>query len=556
VRRLASLSPARRQRGAALIILVTVMVLGVTWFTVGALGKAAPTAASREIRTGEALQAGKKALLAYIAQYAARSDTARPGQLPCPESVTLAEVGEDPGSCAATGINVGRLPWKTLGIDQLRDGEDEPLWYVMRGFRNAPINFSTAGLLNHSGSTVVAMIIAPGRPRNTASLAGTLAGCTKQNQLVANRNSANLNAANFLECGVATGSVTSPGDPAWTNDRVIAITQAEWADAIAGPVADRMQRQVAPAIEDYRNITSNNSWGQRFLPNPSTFNTPPDSDDYCGDNNLPQGMPPTITVAASKASGICVTDWATYSVSGLGSLLSVGGCFGFPSASPPVVRCDFTVILGGFASPTINITAPNIGYSFRYIDTSKITIQVNGALGPYPTANTGNYTGSVSGSNGSGTFSFEVFFPFLTIASSVSIRVPYPEDALLVDTRSAWYLNNGWERFTYYGVARPATPSPGNCFPGGSTFSTRCLTVEGMAAPNNDKRFVLALIGPRAIAPQTWTNNGPDDYLEVENATPADRIYEARTVNSSFNDRIATCPFTYLDPTPPVVICN
>jgi hypothetical protein len=78
-----------------------------------------------------------------------------------------------------------------------------------------------------------------------------------------------------------------------------------------------------------------------------------------------------------------------------------------------------------------------------------------------------------------------------------------------------------------------------------------------MTAPNNDKRFVLALIGPRAIAPQTWTNNGPDDYLEVENATPADRIYEARTVNSSFNDRIAACPFKYQDHTSAdVVICN
>jgi hypothetical protein len=548
-----------RQRGAALILFATVLILGVAWYAVGALGKAPVASAEREIRTGLALEAGKKALLGYVAQYAARSTTAEPGQMPCPESITLANPGESSTSCSATMTVVGRLPWKTLGIDQLRDGNGEPLWYMMRGFRDAPINFGSAGQLAYNGSTVVAMVIAPGVPLNTAATAGTpAAGCTKQSQLVAERNAAPLSAANFLECGVATGSLASPGDSTWTNDRVIAITAAEWADAIAPAIADRLQRQVAPAMNDYYTTTSLASWGQRFLPNSSILNTAA-ATDLCGDNNQREGMPPV----ASVASGTCSTTWDSVSVSGLGLLLSFGSCSYFPNpASPTEVHCDFNVILGGIASPRINISAPRIGYSFRYIDTSKIMIEVNGPsialplVPPYPVASTGNYSGSVSATDGRGTFSFEVFFPALSILEVVRIRIPLPSDALLDDARSAWYVNNNWGRYTYYGVAQAATSDPGSsvCTPGTANVSG-CLTVNGITSPNNaadDKRLVLVLMG-RALAGQDWTSTDPADYLEAlnspalaaDNSTVGDRQYTSTIATSTFNDRVAVCPFKY-----------
>ncbi|HUJ88471.1 MAG TPA: hypothetical protein VLX30_16595, partial [Burkholderiales bacterium] len=56
-----------RQRGVALILIISVLVIGVVWYTVGALGKAAPTTAERETNTGIALQNAKQALLAYVA---------------------------------------------------------------------------------------------------------------------------------------------------------------------------------------------------------------------------------------------------------------------------------------------------------------------------------------------------------------------------------------------------------------------------------------------------------------------------------------------------------
>ncbi|HZM35793.1 MAG TPA: hypothetical protein VFC18_15030 [Burkholderiales bacterium] len=546
----------RRQRGAVAILVLTALVLGIAWFAVGALGKAPVARHEREIVTGQALRAGKAALLAYVAQYAARFNTIEPGQMPCPESLTLANPGVSSTSCSAAGLNVGRLPWKTLGIDELRDGYGEPLWYIVRGFRNPPINFATAGQLTHNGSTVVAMIIAPGAPLNTAASAGTpTAGCSKQNQQVTTRNTGTLVPTHFLECGTTTGSITSPGDATWTNDRVISISAAEWADAIAGPLADRLQRQVAPAMNDFRTTTSLASWGESFFPNASVISSSvagsqPENNDLCGDNDVRSGMPPTATAA----SGQCSTDWAFHSLPGLPSQLNSGGCF--TVAGPPQeVRCDFTVVSDGTFSPRINLTAPRIGYSFRYVETSQITIQVDNlpAFPPYPSASIGNFASSASSSNGEGTLSFEVFLPFLTAGSSVRIRIPYPADALLADPRSEWFIVNGWDRFTHYGVSQAATHDPGSavCNPGGTV--TDCMTVNNMPSPSDDKRLVLVLMG-RQLAGTAQPSYTLSDYWEGQNAS-ADSIYEIGSVDATFNDRVAACPYTYTTSAGPVQPC-
>lgn len=536
---------ARRQRGAVAILLLTVMVLGIAWFAVGALGKASVGTAEREVITGKALQAGKQALLAYVAQYAARFDTAEPGQLPCPESLTLASPGQASPSCSASAVVVGRLPWKTLGIDELRDGQGEPLWYMMRGFRSAPINFDTPGQLTHNGAAVIGLIIAPGAPLNTLADPGTPpAGCSKLNQQVAARNIGPVDANNFLECGVTSGVLASPGDPRWTNDRVIAITAAEWADAIAGPVTDRLQRQVAPAVETFRSTTSLTGWGQRFLPNASTIDaalvgSQPETNNLCGNNDMRAGMPPTATVA----SGLCNTNWSTWSSWGvdLGVSLNFGGC----SAQPAYLRCAYTVLLGGAApSPWIVATAPRIGYSFRRFDPATIEVIRNGATVPNAVR---NYSASVASGNGDGTIQFEIQFPLLSLVDTLEVRIPYPDDALLADSRSAWYLNNGWDRFTYYGVSQAATHDPGFtvCNPGGTI--TNCLTVNNMDAPTNDKRLVLVLMG-RPLAGTTQPSYTLSSYWERQNASFG-VIYEVGAADATFNDRVAACPFTYTNQT-------
>lgn len=554
----------RAQGGAALILFATVLILGVAWFTVGALGKAAPTAADRDARTGRALGAAKKALLAYVALKAADSAENFPGRLPCPES--LGQMGTAAEGLSApvvtpsfpTCSSVGRLPWETLGVDQLRDSYGEPLWYavttgtwaLVNSGTNLTINPGTANAISYNGTAnaVVAVIIAPGPAVNTLSEPGTpAAGCSKVNQQT-NRYAVPLVAARFLECGNATGSYTTAGISPWSNDRTISITANEVMDAIAGAIADRLQRQVAPALNRWRTTTSVTSWGESFMPYASTFSSAaPPSNNMCGNSGITEGMLPSIDVATSVSTGTCDTSWTSGSASGLGGLLSTSGC----TVSATRMRCSFTVILGGLATPTITATAQNVAYAFRSFDPSQVTISVNG--GAYTSATVQNLTGSVSGGTGAATISFQVPFPLLSIASTVRVRITHPADALLADPDTAWFLNSGWDRFTYYAAstATMATPSGACAAPGNAA----CLTVNGMTTPN-DKRIVLIYMG-RKLSTQTQPSTNVANYLEGDNATTGNGIYASGIVTSSFNDRVAACPFQYTPATGgAVTLCN
>ncbi len=551
----------RAQSGAALILFMTVLIMGVAWFTVGALGKAAPTAADRDARTGFALGAAKKALLAYVALKAADSTENFPGRLPCPES--LGQKGTAAEGLAApvvapsfpTCSSIGRLPWETLGVDQVRDGYGEPLWYavttgvwaLVNSGTNLTINPGTANSISYNGSpnSVVAVIIAPGPAVNSLSASGAPPpGCSAVNQQV-NRYAVPLVVSKFLECGNATGSYITAGIAPWSNDRTVSITATEVMDAIAGAVADRMQRQVAAALSDWRTNTSASSWGESFMPYASTFSSAaPPTNNMCGNSGVTEGMPPTATVV----SGTCDTNWSSGNASGLGALLSSSGC----TSTSTRLRCSFTVILGGLATPTITATAPNVAYAFRSFDPStQITISVNG--GTYTPAVVQNFSGSVSGGTGSATISFQVKFPLLSVFDTVRVRITHPVDALLADTRTAWFLDNGWDRYSYYAISQATAASPsGVCSAPGNAA---CLTVNGMTT-TNDKRIVLILVGHK-LSTQTWPSTNVANYLEGGNATTGDGVYDAKTVTSTFNDRVAACPFQSTSATGSVAtICN
>ncbi|MGH8706059.1 MAG: hypothetical protein ACREUO_11675, partial [Burkholderiales bacterium] len=432
----------RAQRGAALILFITVLVLGVAWYAVGALGRAPVATAEREIMTGRTLQEAKQALLAHVVQYAARSDTAEPGQLPCPESLASiggANEGQASGSCSNLTATVGRLPWKTLGTDQLRDGDGEPLWYVLSpGFRSAPINFADIGQLTYNGAanSAVALIIAPGRALNTLSAGTPPAGCSNVNQQVSTRNTASLVAANFLECGNATGSYANLGSSAWSNDRVISITAAEWADAIAPAVNDRLQRQVAAVLGDWHQVefaaTGKSwaaTWGMAYLPFASTWGNPTTTN-YCGNQGVHEGLAPVDPT--------CYDNPWTGSATVLG-LVNLG-C----ADAGTYLRCRF---LQAFGAPPFSVqitaTANNVARAFRStISLSDLTV-----------SNAGTATMSMALPNGTSdaTATINVSWPLtLGLGTTVEVRIPHLQAAaVLSDSRYTWFWNNQWHRYTY-----------------------------------------------------------------------------------------------------------
>jgi hypothetical protein len=62
----------------------------------------------------------------------------------------------------------------------------------------------------------------------------------------------------------------------------------------------------------------------------------------------------------------------------------------------------------------------------------------------------------------------------------------------------------------------------------------------------------------RALLPaQTRPSAAESDYLEQQNASTADAVFDHLAVGSTFNDRLAVCPLRYLDQGgASITICN
>ncbi len=102
--------------------------------------------AHRDRASDRALASAREALIAY-ATSRPLADIAGPGYLPCPD---LDDDGWAESTCGSLSGDIGqeqrlgRLPWKTLGLTDLRDGYGERLWYA--------VSTKFKGLLNCAAS--------------------------------------------------------------------------------------------------------------------------------------------------------------------------------------------------------------------------------------------------------------------------------------------------------------------------------------------------------------------------------------------------------------------
>lgn len=120
------------QRGQALLaVLLLALVLGAG----GLLGSGAlraRTEAHAHARSVAALAEARRALIGYAVSYAERHPGAGYGFLPCPDGGN--DGSTDLGACGARdSAALGRLPWRTLALPELRDGWGECLWYAVAG---------------------------------------------------------------------------------------------------------------------------------------------------------------------------------------------------------------------------------------------------------------------------------------------------------------------------------------------------------------------------------------------------------------------------------------
>ncbi len=155
--------PPKRQQGAALLVLLTLVVLVGAGLLLEGLNRSTDNQVAAEAHTMRALAEAKAALVGR-----AVNDANRPGSLPCPDT------DNDGVAELFAGIQcpsyIGRLPWKTLRMANILDGSGETLWYALSSsFRDhgsaEPINSETLGLISVNGAAgMVAAIIAPGAP--------------------------------------------------------------------------------------------------------------------------------------------------------------------------------------------------------------------------------------------------------------------------------------------------------------------------------------------------------------------------------------------------------
>lgn len=158
----------------------------------------------------------------------------------------------------------------------------------------------------------------------------------------------------------------------------------------------------------------------------------------------------------------------------------------------------------------------------------------------------------------------------LTVAHDVSIRIPALADPMLqgsqlsasvmsgvstpinllnpsTDAPHYWFVANEWYRYTYYAISPNASASGA----GGE------LTVNGFPAEfgnANDKRFVLAIMGPPVTGQVRGTAAALSQYVEGDNADTAatPRAFAYQVFTASGNDRLAACPFG----TGAATVCN
>lgn len=172
----------RTQRGAALLIFLVLLVTAALTYLVDSLTPEA-VEARRINKTGGSLAGARDALIGYALQYRDQQAAQNPsvpyamyGYLPLPDfgkSVNLNHnlVNQpcttegcamiNPANLPA-GIAIGRFPWKTVGTDALRDGNQECLWYAVSTSHRS-IN-STATVMNWDALASPDIVIGSGQP--------------------------------------------------------------------------------------------------------------------------------------------------------------------------------------------------------------------------------------------------------------------------------------------------------------------------------------------------------------------------------------------------------
>lgn len=287
---------SKKQTGITLLILAVLVVI-VSSAALFSILSSNNVRNERDRKTSLALAEAKAALIGFAVSTditnanctASNNNCARLGDLLCPD---MNDDGYAEGSCGNTAGStgqadrIGRLPWKTLGLPDLRDGNGDRLWYaVSNNFKNnfrtsceAPgdagcLNSDTLGTISvrsndgtvinnaNAGTGVVAIVFSPGTPITREDGVVQDRGCAgcaiNPINYLDNLDGADDNAS-FTDSSASDGFIMGPildEDGATViNDKLLAITTEE----LMPVLEKRVSVETLNCLKDY---ASNNLGG-------------------------------------------------------------------------------------------------------------------------------------------------------------------------------------------------------------------------------------------------------------------------------------------------------
>lgn len=410
-----------RQHGLALIGLLVLLTLGASWWLVSALSTPINRTALDREHNARVLQQARLALIGSVGLIAGDATEENPGRLPCPEApaaannfagsaYTVADDGVAAGNCLLPAV--GRLPWRTLGIDKLVDAAGEPLWYVVSpgwALSNATLpplqtlinSDNAAGQLTLDGAgDIVALIIAPGRPLDARGPA-----CAAGNQTRLRQPNVAWSPCDFLDGGNVDGDTAftsiDPINP--FNDQILALTAGDVLPVIEAAVANRFVQQFGSSMRYCGGLWApcTGAGAAAYYPFAADFTTLA-AGTFQGMLNKPQGLlplsfsgagpclantpaapycaPPPACGAAPYDGARCAPTLVTYRnnpviASTGGATLRNYSCS--VSGTPSTLTCTMNTSSGASLLPvdrwmtfTMDVTSNNVGMAVRTINTA------------------------------------------------------------------------------------------------------------------------------------------------------------------------------------------
>jgi hypothetical protein len=245
--------------------MLTIIILAASYTLLKQLNRT-PAQVLRAADNTRALGEARAALVGY-----ALKSTTRPGELPCPDTDDPAAntSGESNEGTLGTGCSgyIGRLPWKTLGLDDPRDDSGERLWYAL------DVAFSKNSTTVLNSDTAASLVLDGDTSRRYAAIVFA-PGPVLEGQLRP-PGPARTNVARYLEDDNANGDINFISTAAGNfNDQVLALGDTDLLQAVEYRVLNQLKKAIRdfagplPSPADNGTTTCNPAAQQGLLPVP------------------------------------------------------------------------------------------------------------------------------------------------------------------------------------------------------------------------------------------------------------------------------------------------